>query len=287
MPRGLDHLVLAVRDLDAACRLYERLGFQVGARNRHPWGTENRLVQFPGSFLELITMGDEARVEPHGPGRFSFGAFVRDYLARREGLAMLVLDSENGKADAALFAKAGLGSFAPFFFERRGRSPHGADVPVAFTLAFAQDAAALHSGFFVCQQHHPENFWNPAFQRHPNGAARLSVVAYAAPDPEAHRAFLTTFTGVAPARPAGHDMSFALARGRLDVMTPDDAAAAYGSVEAEPDSPAFVAYAVRIEETERQAHRLDAAGIPYQRLGSRLVVPSSAAFGVAVAFEPT
>ncbi len=47
--RRIDHLVLAVRDLDAAGLFYERLGFQVGARNRHPWGTENRIVQFQSS----------------------------------------------------------------------------------------------------------------------------------------------------------------------------------------------------------------------------------------------
>ena len=286
MPRGLDHLVLAVRDLDASGRFYERLGFQVGARNRHPWGTENRLVQFPGSFLELITVADGARIEPHGSGRFSFGAFVRDYLDRREGLAMLVLDSENAKADAALFAQAGIGSFEPFFFERAGRSPHGSEVPVAFTLAFARDEAAPDAGFFVCEQHHPENFWNPAFQRHSNGAESLSVVAYAVRDPETHRSFLTTFTGAAPSRAADRDLSFALARGRLDVMTPDDAAEAYGSVEAEPDTPGFVAYAVRIPEIHRHARQLEAAAIPYQRIGSRLVVPASVAFGVAVAFEP-
>ena len=287
MPRGLDHLVLAVRDLDGAGRFYERLGFQVGVRNRHPWGTENRLVQFPGSFLELIGIGEGAQIEPHAPGRYSFGAFVRDYLARREGLAMLVLDSVDAKADAALFAQTGLGNFEPFFFERKGRSAHGAEVPVAFTLAFAQDANAPHAGFFVCQQHHPGNFWNPAFQHHPNAAIGLSAVAYAVPDPETHRRFLTTFAGATPRRAGGQDLSFALARGRLDVVTADDAAEIYGSVDAEADSPSLVAFAMRVREIERQAHRLDAAAIPYQRLGSRLVVPSSAAFGVAVAFEPT
>ncbi|HEX2135273.1 MAG TPA: VOC family protein [Microvirga sp.] len=287
MPRGLDHLVLAVRDLDAAGRLYERLGFQVGARNRHPWGTENRLVQFPGSFLELITVGEGAEIAPHRPGFFSFGAFVSDDLARREGLAMLVLDSENARADAALFAETGLGPFEPFSFERAGLRPDGTEAPVGFTLAFAQDPRAPQVGFFVCQQHHPDNFWNPAFQQHPNGAVSLSTVACAAPDPEAHRAFLTGFTGAIPAEPAGHDLSFVLARGRLDVMTPDDAAEAYGSIEAEPESARLVAFAVRVREIERQARRLGAAGIPHQRIGSRLVVPASAAFGVAVAFEPT
>src|SRR3712207_7666441 len=100
MPRAIDHLVLAVRDLDAAGRFYGRLGFQVGARNRHPWGTENRIVQFPGSFLELITVGEGAEIEPHAPGRFGFGAFVRDYLTRREGLATLVLDRKSTRLNS-------------------------------------------------------------------------------------------------------------------------------------------------------------------------------------------
>jgi hypothetical protein len=53
MPHGLDHIVHAIRDLDAAGDFYGRAGFTVGARNRHPWGTHNRIVQFPGVFVEL------------------------------------------------------------------------------------------------------------------------------------------------------------------------------------------------------------------------------------------
>ena len=34
MARGLDHIVHAVHDLDAAGEAYARLGFTVGARNR-------------------------------------------------------------------------------------------------------------------------------------------------------------------------------------------------------------------------------------------------------------
>ena len=61
--RHIDRLVIAVPDLDAAGAAYTNLGFQVGARNRHPCGTENRINQFPRAFT--------------APGQFSFGAFVR------------------------------------------------------------------------------------------------------------------------------------------------------------------------------------------------------------------
>jgi catechol 2,3-dioxygenase-like lactoylglutathione lyase family enzyme len=284
-PRGIDHLVLAVRDLDGAARLYGAMGFQVGARNRHPWGTENRIVQFPGTFLELITVGEGAEIPPHGPGVFSFGAFVAEYLARREGLAMLVLDGPDGEADARAFAEAGIGAFAPFRFERRARRPDGSDGPVAFTLAFARDEGAPGAGFFTCRQHHPENFWNEGFQRHPNGATGIDVAVLAAPDPAARRPFLEAFTGVSATSPAGRDLSFRLARGRVDVLTPDDAAEAYGSIEADPNAPEFAAFAVRVPDVAAVARSLAAAGIPHQAMGSRTVVPASAAHGVAVAFE--
>lgn len=286
MARGIDHVVVAVRDLEEAARFYGRLGFQVGARNRHPWGTENRIVQFPGSFIELITGGSDAAIMPRGHRSFNFGVFVRDYLAHREGLAMLALDSENAEADAAVFAQAGIGDFEPFSFERHSRRPDGSEARVAFTLAFARSAEAPGVGFFVCQQHCPETFWSVAFQRHPNGAQGIDAVVLAADEPEAHCGFLEAFSGARAVSPGPPDLSFPLARGRLDVVTPDDAAELYGSVLAERHRPGFVAFAVRVPDVTRATLLLDSAEIPYERIGSRAVVPASAAFGVAIAFEP-
>jgi hypothetical protein len=140
--------------------------------------------------------------------------------------------------------------------------------------------------FFVCQHHLPQNFWNDAFQKHANGAAAVSTVALATQRRDAHEAFLTHLTGVSPTHPDGDDSSYRLARGRLDVLTNDDAAELYGSVEADPHEIAFVGYGVRVPDLRAQAARLEAAKIPYQAIGTRLVVPSSAGFGVAIAFEP-
>lgn len=285
-PRRIDHLVVAVHDLDGAAGFYERLGFRVGARNRHPWGTENRLVQFERSFIELIALGEVAGMPPPRPRAFSFGAFVRDYLARREGLAMLALGSDDAEADAASFAGSGVGDFEPFSFRRGGRRPDGSETEVAFTLAFAADPQAPDAGFFVCQHHHPENFWNRALQEHANGAEGIAAVVLSAEEPQAHRSFLERFAG-APARlPGGRDLSLPLDGARLDVTTPDDAAELYGSVEADPYRAEFVAFAVRVPDMRALGHHLDAAGMPYGRFGSRLVVPASVARGVAIAFDP-
>ena len=98
MPRGLDHIVHAVRNLDASADLYRRLGFTVGARNRHPWGTHNHIVQFPGCFIELLTLAEPDKLGSDGFSTL-FGAYNRDFLQRDEGLSVLILESKNAHAD--------------------------------------------------------------------------------------------------------------------------------------------------------------------------------------------
>ena len=73
---------------------------------------------------------------------------------------MLVLRSNDAEADRRAFAAKGLGNFQRFDFARRAQRPDGSSVDVAFSLAFASCAALPQTGFFVCQQHFPENFWN-------------------------------------------------------------------------------------------------------------------------------
>jgi catechol 2,3-dioxygenase-like lactoylglutathione lyase family enzyme len=269
-PRRIDHLVLAVRDLEGAAAFYSQLGFQVGARNRHPWGTENHVIQFGSSFLELITVADAAGIPPHSPGIFSFGAFVRDYLSEREGLAMLVLDSADAAADADSFARAGIGAFAPFSFQRTGRAADGTETRVAFSLAFARDDRLPDAAFFTCQQHYPEAFWSPQLQRHRNGATNVIRVALDVASPKEHIDFLRAFTGVTPTGDLG---SFPLA--------------ADGAIELESTSRAdrFTAFTVSVPALDRVEQTLGAGDIPFQRHSGRVVVPAEHAFGVRIEFD--
>lgn len=274
--RRIDHLVVAVQDLDAAAAFYQSLGFQVGARNRHPWGTENRLIQFPQTFIELLTLGtDAAAIPDHRPGRFSFGAFMRDYLLRREGLAMLVLDSSDATADAQGFARQGLGSFEPFFFERKGRRPDGQETHVAFTLAFAQDDTMPECGFFVCQQHYPDNFWTPSFQQHENGARGIVAVGMTAADPSRHASFLSAFTGASaqPERDGG--ISFLL----------HDSLVALHPAGSEDPAPRFRSMAVTLPDLAAQAARLRQARVDFEERSDALLVPARSAFGLAIHFK--
>lgn len=286
MKRNIDHLVVAVRSLDAAKQLYERLGFRVGAANDHPWGTRNRIIQIGNSFIELIELAEPSLILEHGKATFSFGAFVRDYLARREGMAMLVLTSRDAQADARAFDHAGLGSFDPFSFARLGRRPDGSEIKLAFTLAFARSLDIPGAGFFVCEHHHPENFWNPEFQRHPNGAVSITSATLVCDSPERHRPFLESFTGERDTGEGGSNVAVKLASARIDAVGSEDAARLFGSIEEDGIGANFVAYGIGVSDVASLARQLDHERISYERIGSRIVVPASVAFGVAISFEP-
>lgn len=199
MPRAVDHIVIACPDLEATAERYGALGFQVGARNRHPWGTENHIIQFDGAFLELVGLGEGfERPAPDDPV-FPFAGFLDEFLKTREGLAMLVLRSDDAEADRRAFAAQGLGDRPRFDFARKGRR-QGREVDVAFSLAFAHAEAFPETGFFVSQQRFPENFWDPAAQVHPNGMSRISGVTLTHPSPEEAVGFLRAFLDSEPQR---------------------------------------------------------------------------------------
>lgn len=286
MSRGIDHLVIAVRRLDRARDLYERLGFTVTPRARHPFGTENQLVQLDGCFLELLGIADPDRFPVPEPGQFSFPRFNSRYLERREGMSMLVLDSSDAVADGREFAEAGIQAYAPFEFGRDAKLPDGSTARVGFRLAFASDPCIPDAGFFTCQQLAPEHFWKSEYQRHANTARTVREAVMVAETPGGHRRFLEAFSG-AGADSLDEGLLVATARGAIRVESPASARSAWGDAIPAGDyrAPRFAAFVIGVGDLKATAACLDAAAIPHDKHGGRLVVPADEAVGAAVAFE--
>ncbi|HEY7610032.1 MAG TPA: VOC family protein [Alphaproteobacteria bacterium] len=284
MTRGIDHLVLAVRDLAKARAFYEQLGFTLTPRAEHPWGTANHLVQLNGCFLELLGVSDPAKIAPFRPGEFSFGARNRDFLAEREGMSMLVFQSRDARRDRAEFAAAGLETYAPFDFAREAKLPDGTTARVAFSLAFVTDPRMPEAAFFTCQQHAPRYFWKREFQLHANGARGIAEVVMVAPEPAALAAFFAALQGKESVRGEDGALRVATARGRISVVTPPAFAARFGAASPGPPTPHFAAFRISGVDPAAAAARLGAAGIPHRASDGTLQVPAAAAFGVAVEF---
>src|SRR5215468_10486275 len=112
MLSSLDHLVIAIRDLDAATATYANLlGRAPSWRGEHPGaGTANTLFRLDRTYAELLS--------PVGAG--ALGDAVRAHLERSgEGPFALAFGTEDAAACAAALRARGLSASDPI--EGRGR----------------------------------------------------------------------------------------------------------------------------------------------------------------------
>jgi catechol 2,3-dioxygenase-like lactoylglutathione lyase family enzyme len=101
MLEALDHVIVAVADLEDAHRRYARLlGRIVSWRGEHPGqGTANALFRLDNTYLELLA--------PHGTG--AVGEAVRGFLAGREGAPLgLAFGTSDATACRSRLAERGL-----------------------------------------------------------------------------------------------------------------------------------------------------------------------------------
>jgi hypothetical protein len=283
MPRGIDHLIIAVRDLGAARHAFERLGFSVAPIARHPFGTANAVIQFGNSYLELVSVFDAGLIPPARAGAFSFAGFNRDFLAKREGMSMLALKSADAAADQADFDAHGLATFEPLHFERMATGPDGVDRPVSFSVTFTREPRLKEVGFLTCQHHHPGNFWRPEYQTHANGAAGVASAVLVARDPADFHAFMTFFTGRRDMSSTSFGVTFDMGDGAIEITSPVGYEAWFCEV-AEPDPRRFLACRIAVADLDKTRDILQANGVAFGERQGAVVVPPQAAHGLAIAF---
>jgi glyoxalase-like protein len=248
--RAIDHVVLAVRELDRAGAIYRELGFTLTPRAMHDdrMGTSNRLAQFSGkNFIELLEVDRPDQLLRHdfaaSPPFFSFGDHNRRAVKERDGLSMMVFKGGDARGDISSFAAAGLATFAPFDFERVAKMPDGTDAKVAFSLAFAQSPDMPRVAFFVCENRAQTHFWKSQYQSHVNGATGIAAVYLSSPDPDRDAAFVSKMFG-GKVRPICGGCSVACGPAQeLRVLTPRAMAALGGASDAEAPGLAGIAIA--------------------------------------------
>ncbi|WP_119307489.1 VOC family protein [Cohaesibacter haloalkalitolerans] len=286
MLRGVDHIVLAVADLDAARALYESLGFTVTPTAHHPFGTKNALVQLDDSFLELLAVEDARLMPQVAAGDFSFPRFNMGFLEKRQGASMLVLRSGDRAADLEAFQTLGLRTFAPFDFGRKAEMPDGSLVEVGFALGFVQDPLMVETGFFVCQhKHSPELFWKANYQAHRNGARHLNSVLFVAHNPSDHHEFLGGFSGQRVMRSTSAGVVIEVDGCDLEVLTPS-AIKAFFNLDIPHDMPeegGILALRIAVD-LDRTRSILDDAGLSYTVHNGEVILQAEAVAGVGLIF---
>jgi Glyoxalase-like domain len=166
----LNHIVIGVRDLDAAGRAYSALGFVVSSGGRHPGGTQNSAINLSnGTYLELVSPYDTTL-----PG----GRNMAERLEKGEGAYSAGLEIASAENAVRELSAAGIKVIGPT--AGTIRYPHESQPPPPrwWTVSFA-DKMASRPLFLI--QYVPYHFPVPS---HPNSALSLSALLIAVSDQE-------------------------------------------------------------------------------------------------------
>jgi len=172
---GLDHVVIAVGDLDRAAQIYRRLGFTLSPRGLHSpsMGTANHTIMLGQDYFELVTV-----IAPTEHNRR-----WREFIAKGDGIAATALATQDADATRShwMAAAFSVGDVIPF--SRPVERPDRESMEARFEVAILREDALPGLGLFACRHHTPEAVWLPELTRHPNTAVAVRTVTLASPDP--------------------------------------------------------------------------------------------------------
>ena len=179
MLTGIDHVLIAVRDLEAASRLFaERLGLTVTPGGLHPGvGTHNAIVRFGLDYLELISVRDRAEAEASPRA----GLLAR-FLDAHQGLFGFAAATDDLAADLTWARDAGAEIDGPNAGRRR--RPDGSEMTWQ-AASFRSSPCGERLPFLIQHGTPPEVrlSWAPA-EGHPLGARHIAGLTLAIRDLE-------------------------------------------------------------------------------------------------------
>ena len=242
---GLDHVGVAVPDLDAAAAEWAALGFTVQPLAAHmdngmptgtvgqgvptgtvgrgvptgtvaqgvPTGTGNRNIMLREGYIELL-----ATIDPARPS-----ATIARFIAHHIGAHVLTLAI--GDEDAALARLGRAGFSAGIARSARPADPASPQGPQGPQASFARIPLADADPRLQLLRHlTPELVWQERFLSHPNRARALREVIVAADPPAGFAARLARAAGVPVVPDPQGGLALRLAGGVVRVLAPDAAA---------------------------------------------------------------
>ena len=181
---GIDHAVVAVKDLDSAATIWRKLGFTLSPRGTHSakMGSGNYTIMLDPDYVELL--GVIADTEHNAP--------LRAFIAQRgEGVERIAFTAVDSAAGAEEITARGYKALGPTDFERPVTLPDGS-VSAAKFRVFQWPIEEAPGGLriFVCQHKTRETVWIPELMVHANSAKRLKQVLIVTTEPAKDAAHL-------------------------------------------------------------------------------------------------
>lgn len=257
--RGIDHVVIAVRDLDRAEAQYRRLGFAPTPRGHHvKLGSYNHCAMFGTDYLELLAQGTPPRPA------------LERFLKAREGILGIALRTADARRTFADMRSQGVAIAEAVDFGRPVDTSDGQREARFTTTELDNDSTAGLRVFF-CEHKTPELVWLPQYRIQPNGVTGLAGLTIV---------------------DTGGRLEGVLARAlgeaarAIEYLTPAAAAERFAGDAILKVAPPYVAaIRLRVRDRATTARFLEGAGIPARKLPSgALQVASSEAMGAVLEF---
>jgi len=258
----LDHVIVAVRNLEAAAAAWRKLGFTLTPRGLHAGkGTGNHCLMFPDSYIELLGIVDETGAQ---------GRLAERVNTRGEGGMGLAWGADDADRACAALRAAGVKAEDPNDLARP-LNLDGNTQMVRFRNVMLPDLELPGTMQFVCTHLTPElTRARREWMLHPNGATGIAEIMLAADDPERARA------QCAPVEPANTTVTIDT-RASLEKRLGTKALAG-------APRDGMLAIAIRVNERDAAGAMLSMGRIPHEETRHAIIVPAAAATGVAVAF---
>ncbi len=168
MHPDIDHVIIAVPDLDQAALDWQRLGFTVTPKSSHPFGTANRLVVLQNGFIELLAVEFPDRL-----GRFKVVAEAIQLAGGSLPWGIVWTTSDIKQSHRRCCELNLQPSPLNYRVERDVVHPNGLRHTACFSSFGLQNGMTptYHEAFSV--QHNPEAVFALDWKQHLNGAQRL------------------------------------------------------------------------------------------------------------------
>lgn len=164
--KGIDHVVITVRDLDSTQDTFARMGFTLTPRGHHTLGSQNHCVIFGQDYVELLMVPQRL------PGR----EYYYDFARIGDGLAAVALKTDNARGAYGELAAAAFAPSEPVDFSRPVELPEGTR-NAAFRITQLGQEQTPGGQVFLCQHFTRDAVWRPEYQTHANTATGLAALA--------------------------------------------------------------------------------------------------------------
>lgn len=272
----IDHVIIAVGNLDVAAATYRKFGFTLTARGLHEGkGTGNHCIMFGSTYIELLGIVDAAGAE---------GRLAQRVNARGEGGMGIAYGGDNADQIHAALNAAGVEAEAPNDLSRP-LDLDGKREMVRFRNVMMPKTTLPDTMQFVCTHTTPElTRARHEWQLHPAGAMNVDKIIVGHDNPIEAKAEFEKMFGKHVTVENGETL-VGLDNSKIEVATRADIETRYGKdALAGAPWPGIVGIQIRVNEVDAVAAMLDMGRIAHREIKHGVIVPAKAAHGIFIEF---